>query len=156
MIFWWRRCREHSRSPSGSRCRGVGHDLDLDVPGVLDQAFDEQGVVAEAAAGLAPGGGDGVGEVLGPVHLAHALAAAARRRLEQHRVADLLHGQRERGVVEARAVRAGDDGHARLRHRLLGADLVAHRLDRRRRRPDEHDARLLARGGERGVLDRKP
>ena len=132
---------------------GVGQDLDLDVPRVPDQALDEQGVVAEAAAGLAAGATRSRRRrSRTPVHLAHALAAAARARLEQHRVADLLDGQRERGVVEARPVRAGHHGHARLRHRLLGADLVAHRLDRRRRRPDEHDPRLLARGGERGVL----
>ena len=120
--------------------------------GFRDEALDEQGVVAEAAAGLAAGARDGLGQLGRLVHLAHALAAAARARLEQHRVADLLDGQRERRVVEARPVRAGHHGHARLRHRLLRADLVAHRLDRRRRRPDEHDPRLLAGGGERGVL----
>ena len=66
----------------------VGQHLDLDVPGSRDQALDEQGVVAERAARLAPGRGHGAGEVAGPVHRVHALPAAAGRRLDQHRVAD--------------------------------------------------------------------
>jgi hypothetical protein len=44
------------------------------------------------------------------VHLAHALAAAARAGLEQDRVADLLDGERERRVVEAGAVGPGTTG----------------------------------------------
>jgi hypothetical protein len=61
---------------------GVGQDLDLDVPGVGHQPLDQQRVVPEAAPGFAPGRGDRIGQVGGPVHLAHALAAAARTRLE--------------------------------------------------------------------------
>jgi hypothetical protein len=41
-------------------------------------------------------------------------------------------------------------------HGLLGADLVAHRLDRGDRRADEDDPGLLAAPGELDVLDRKP
>ena len=56
------------------------------------------------------------------------------RRLEQHRVADLARRPRASSASrEPGAVRAGHDRHPGLGHRLLGADLVAHRLDRRRR-----------------------
>jgi hypothetical protein len=73
---------------------GVGENLDLDVPGVGHQPLDQQRVVPEAAAGLTPGRGDRGRQVGGPVHFAHSLAAAARARLKQYRVADLRHGQR--------------------------------------------------------------
>jgi hypothetical protein len=56
---------------------GVGQDLDLDVPRGGDQALDEQGVVAERAARLAPGRREGVSEGVGTVDLPHALPAAA-------------------------------------------------------------------------------
>ena len=109
----------------------VGQHLDLDVPRGGDQALDEQGVVAERAARLAPGRGDGVGEVAGPVHRAHALPATAGRRLDQHRVADPRDGPRQLVVREPDAVRPRHDRDAGRGHGLLGADLVAHRLDRR-------------------------
>ena len=131
---------------------GVGQDLDLNVPGVGHQPLDQQRVVPEAAPGLAPGRGDRVGQAGSPVHLAHALAAAARARLEQHRVADLRGRQRQRLVVQAGPVGSGHHGHARLGHGLLGPDLVAHGFDGRRRRADEHDPGRLAGRGERRVL----
>ncbi len=92
------------------------------------------------------------GQLVGGVHLPHPLAAAARARFEQHRVADLLDGEGERGVVEAGAVRPGHHRHPGLGHGLLGADLVAHRLDGRGRWADERDPGVGAGGGERGVL----
>jgi len=131
---------------------GVGQHLDLDVPRAGDQPLDEQRVIAERAPRLAASGGDGSLEVLGPVHLVHALAAAARAGLEQHRVADLSDGRDQLGVGEPGAVGAGDDRHAGLGDGLLGADLVAHGLDGRGGRTDERDPRGGARCGERGVL----
>jgi hypothetical protein len=135
---------------------GVGQHLHLDVPGGGDQSLDEQGVVAERAARLPPGARDGRAQLVRDVHLAHALAAAPRGRLEQHRVPDLLDGQDQLVVGEPGAVRAGDDGHPGLGDRGLRRDLVAHRLDRRRRRADEHDPGLGAGRGERGVLGEEP
>ena len=130
----------------------VGQHLDLDVPGRRDQAFDEQGVVAERAARLAPGRGHGVGEVAGPVHRVHALPATSGRRLDQHRVADPRGGLCQLVVREPDPVRPGHDRDAGRGDGPLGADLVAHGLDRRCRRADEGDPGLGAGGGERGVL----
>ena len=131
---------------------GVGQDLDLDVPRGGDQALDEQGVVAERAARLAPGRREGVGEGVGTVDLPHALPAAAGRRFEQHRIADPGDGPRQLGVREPGAVRPRHDRDAGRGHRPLGPDLVAHRLDRLGRRADEGDPGLRAGRGERGVL----
>ncbi len=37
---------------------GVGEDLHLDVPGPVDEPFEEQGVVAEGRGRLSAGGGE--------------------------------------------------------------------------------------------------
>ena len=88
---------------------GVGEHLDLDVPGGRDQPLDEQRGVAERAERLPAGARDRAGEVGGVVHLAHALAATARRRLEQHRVADAGRGGGQLGVRQCRTVRPSPD-----------------------------------------------
>jgi hypothetical protein len=63
----------------------VAGDLHLDVAAALDIGLDDQRGVAEGAAGLAHRGGDGLGQRAGLPHHMHALAAAAGRRLQQHR-----------------------------------------------------------------------
>ena len=71
------------------------------------------------------------------------LAAAARRRLDHHRVADLPGDlDRQRRALD-RFVVAGDRADAGLGGELLRLDLVAHRRDRRVLRADEDDALLL-------------
>ena len=55
---------------------GVGQHLHLDLAGAFDVALGQQGVVAEAGAGLAPRGGQ-LGHF---AHDAHPPAAAARGR----------------------------------------------------------------------------
>ena len=88
-----------------------------------------------------------------PLDQAHALAAAAGHRLDQHRIADLSAascGQPLGDLVVA--VIAGHHRHAGLRHQRLGRVLRAHGADRRGRRPDEDQARRRAGLGEVGVL----
>ena len=47
--FWWRRCSEHSRSPSEMHVAvRVADHLHLDVPRARQEALDEHAVVAEA------------------------------------------------------------------------------------------------------------
>ena len=86
------------------------------------------------------------------VDAAHALAAAARHRLDQHRVADLVGLLLEEFRVLQLAVIAGHHRHAGLLHQRLGLILQAHGADRGRRRPDEHDAGGRAGFGELRVL----
>ncbi len=125
----------------------VGQDLDLDVAGAVDPALDEERVVVEGGAGLAAGGGDLVLQAGQVPHQAHALAAAARAGLQQHRRAQLAGRLRQ-----VRVAAPGDDRHARVPDRLLGADLVAHQRDRVRRRTDEDQAGVGAGAREGGVL----
>ena len=109
--------------------------------------------VGEELLAFAAGALEGALElVLGQRH-AEALAAAAARRLDGDREADLLLGDPQRvGDRRDRLGRAGHDRHARRLHQLARARLRAHRLDRARRRPDEDDAGVLAGLRERRVL----
>ena len=83
---------------------------------------------------------------------AHALAAAAGRRLDHHGIADLVG---DLGRVLGALDHAEEAGHGRDFRRVgefLGFDLVAHRLDGARIGADEDDAGLGQRLGESGAL----
>ena len=142
MTFWCRRCNEHSRSPRWivvparsarictSMCRGVS---------INRSRRRVSSPNAEAA--TPPGRSERGGQLAGiPDHL-HALAAAARGRLDQQRVPDLGRRRREGGVVEAGAGASRHRRHAASDHGLLGCDLVAHGLEGVHARSDEDDPR---------------
>ncbi len=130
----------------------VGEDLDLDVARAGDVLLDQHLVVAEAGDRFALARGERVGEILAPFDQAHALAAAAGRRLDQHRVADPVCFGMEQGGRLVVAVVARRQRHVGGAHQLLGRRLRAHRADRRGRRADEDDAAGGAGVGEAGVL----
>ena len=131
----------------------VGQDLDLDVARVGQVALEVDGRVGEELLALARGALERGLELVLVEGDAEALAAAAARRLDRDRVADVV-GDDLAGVLDGLDGfgRAGHDRHAGLGHQLAGAGLGAHRLDRAGRRPDEHDARVLAGLGEGRVL----
>ena len=132
-------------------CR-IGEDLHLDVARTLDEAFEQQRVVAERGAGDAASGGERRGELVRRADDLHALAAAARRRLDEQREPDRAGGGGERGVVERRVGDSGHDRHAGCRDVELGPDLVAHDVEGLVARADEDDASLAAGAGEARVL----
>ena len=134
----------------------VGEHLDLDVARARHVALDQHVVVAEARQRLALARRERVGELARRADDAHPLAAAAGRRLQQHRVADAVRFLAQERRVLPVAVVTRDERHRRLFHQRLGRALAAHRADRRDRRPDEHDARGRARFGERLVLGQEP
>jgi hypothetical protein len=117
--------------------------------------LDEDAVVAERALRLALARGERCGEILALVDAAHALAAAARACLDQHRKADLAGLAREQRRVLIVAVIAGREWNAGLGHQRLGRRLRAHGADRRRRRADEDDSFRGALLGELVVLGQK-
>ena len=98
------------------------------------------------------GGGDRVDQVVGECGDLHAAPAAARRRLDQHGIADLGGDLQRLGLVADRAVGAGHAGDAEPRRRALGLDLVAHQADVLGLRADEGDAVLGENLGEARVL----
>ena len=68
----------------------VGEDLHLDVTRRVDVFLDQHALVAEGRFRLALGSGERRLEIGVAVDPAHALAAAAGHRLDQHRIADLV------------------------------------------------------------------
>ena len=82
--------------------------------------------------------------------------AAARGRLDQHRVADLVRLLLQELRVLPLAVIAGHDRHARLLHQRLGAILEAHGADRGGRRPDENEAGRAQASAKSAFSDRNP
>jgi len=68
---------------------GVAEHLDLDVARALDELLDEDAVVAESVFGLGLARGEALVRLLVVPGDAQALAAAAGRRLDHHRVADV-------------------------------------------------------------------
>jgi hypothetical protein len=121
----------------------VGEHLDLDVPRAPDVPLEQQLAVPERGHGLAAGRGDGGRELARRVDAAHALAAAARGRLEQHREPDPLGRGREVVVGHPAAVLARDDRDAGRGDERLRGDLVAHRADRVRWRADPDQPGVL-------------
>ena len=106
---------------------GVAEDLHLDVARVRDVALQEHGAVAERGGRLAARGTDRAGELRGVADQPHAAPAAAERRLDQQREADL----RGRVMLAVRVDgHAGQHRDARRGHHGLGRDFVTHRLDR--------------------------
>ena len=117
----------------------VGQHLHLDVARVGQVALQVHRRVGEELLALARGARERVGQRAGVERDAEALAAAAARRLDGDRVADLLRGLPRR--LERLHGRGGarHDRHAGGLHQLARAGLRAHRLDRRGGRADEAD-----------------
>ena len=138
------------------RAAPVREDLHLDVPRALHVALDEDPPVAETRERLVRRAPEPLADLLLPGRDPHPLAAAARRRLQHHRVADLA--RRRRRLVRAgkRPVQPRNRVDPRVGGEPARLDLVPHRPDRGRRRPDEGDAGRFERLREPGVLGEEP
>ena len=73
----------------------VAEHLDLDVARLVEIFFEIDGIVAESGLGFAARAGERMREIFGRTRDLHAAPAAAGRRLDEHRIADLL-GDRQR------------------------------------------------------------
>ncbi len=130
----------------------VAKHLDLDMARLLDIFLDEHAVVAEARLRLRLRRVEALLHLFAAIGDAHALAAAAGRGLDHHRIADLV-GDLDRllGVLD-HAEMAGHGRDLGLGRKLLRFDLVAHRLDGPDIRTDKDDASLLERAREGRIL----
>ena len=122
----------------------VAEHLDFDVAGIDDSALQDHASVAECALRLRPRAAQRVRECGGIGDQPHAAPAAASDRLDHHGEADLPGFREHHRVALIGPLVTGHAGHAGLPHDVLGAGLVAHRPDRFRRRPDEHEPRVAA------------
>ncbi len=130
----------------------VGQHLQLDMARVVEILLDVHRVVAERGTRLGARDAERLLERGGVARHLHAAPAAAGGGLDQHRIADLSGDVARLRDIGNRAVRAGHQRHAELRHRHLGGDLVAHHADMRGRGADEGQAMRLHHLGEAGVL----
>jgi hypothetical protein len=131
---------------------GIGQDLDLDVPWILEVALDVDRRVGEVGLALAA---RGLVSALGLVRTAddaQPLPAATRGCLDRDRPTELFAEQVHRLDGVDRVGRAGNDRDAGRAHRLARRGLRAHHLDRLGRRADPGEAGGLARARETGVL----
>src|SRR5260370_279601 len=90
----------------------VAEELDFDVAGTFDEAFDVDIGTAEGALGFTGGVAEGGFEVALAVHAAHAFAAAAGDGFEEDGVAVGV-GESAEGVESDGVVGAGGGGRAR-------------------------------------------
>jgi hypothetical protein len=91
ITFWWRRCKEHSRSKQMHGVRvPVAEDLHFDMARAGDVFLDQHmRSLPKAGLRLALRAFERGLEIGVLVDAAHALAAAARDRLDENRIADL-------------------------------------------------------------------
>ena len=73
----------------------VGQHLDFDMARTCNEFLDQHAIIAEGGRRLAPAGIERCREFAGACNMAHALAAAARHRLDHHRIADLSRARGE-------------------------------------------------------------
>ena len=130
----------------------IRQDLGFDVARALQVALGVEAIIAERAARLAARQPPRGLELRIAAHHAHALAAAARGRLEHQRKAGLTGEGAGRRDARQRARRRRHHGHAGPLRRLARGELVAETLDRLGRGTDEHHSGLRAGAGERRVL----
>ena len=117
----------------------VAEDLELDMAWRFDVLLEVHIADAERRFGFTLRRLEGMRQLAHGSHDAHAAAAAAGRRLDDDRIADLL-GRLDRLVLGLdRSVGARQDRHARLLHDAARPCLVAHQPDDLRGRPDELD-----------------
>ena len=98
----------------------IREHLDLDVPRRSQILLDQHAVVAERRLRLALRGCERSREVRGALGNFHPLAATARRRLDQYRIAGLFRfaGEQRRGLIVA--VITGNEGNLCRAHDFLG------------------------------------
>ena len=101
---------------------GVAEDLDLDVAGAIHESFDEERAVTERGGRLGPRRLQRVRELLGRGDDAHPAPAAARRRLHEERVTDVV---ADRHRVDGVAIGDGDRRAARARRPATAIALAA-------------------------------
>src|SRR5437868_12681689 len=120
----------------------VAKHLDLNVARIEDEFLDEHAIVAERGLCLRLSARETLPDFGFRMRDAHALAAAASRSLDHHRIADLVGNLDRVRLVLDHAEVTGYGRYLGFRRRLLAFDLVTHRGDGVGIRADKHDAGL--------------
>ena len=135
----------------------VAEHLDLDMPRPVEVTFEINLTSSEKRHRLVLRERQHAAQLGAVVGDLHAAAAAARRRLDQYRIADRVGGGFGRVEIAHRALgEPGTVGMPSRDRRRLGRDLVAHQADMVGCRADKGKPVLFDGGGEIGVLGEKP
>ena len=121
---------------------GVAEHLHLDMARREDVFLDQHVGVAERGRRLALARDERIGEIGRIIDPPHPLAAAARHRLDQNRIADLRRLRRQPFGRLIRTEIARRHRHPRRDHPLLGGIFQPHRADAGGVRADPHDPRV--------------
>ena len=130
----------------------VGEDLDFDVAGAADIAFDEDGVVAEGGGGFGVGFGEAGGEFFGGLDDAHATSSATEGCFDDDGEADFLGGGDGFGWILDGFFGARHDGDVGFFGETAGGGFVAEHLEKVGAGSDEGDVILFAGAREGGVF----
>ena len=130
----------------------VSEDLDLDMPHFREKAFEINLRIAERRRSLGRRLGEESAKLVHARGNPHPASAAAARRLQQQRKADLSGNLRRRLCVGKSLRRTRHDRDAVARGDPPRFDLVAHRADCFRARADKSELLLAAARGERTFL----
>src|ERR1700719_2662120 len=133
----------------------VPENLDLDVPGPLEMAFQIDFAAAEERRRLALRNRHQTGQLGGVPRYLHAAPAAACAGLDQNGIPDRAGRRLGRRDITHDTRRTGNRWNPKLARRLLRRDLVAHQPDVLGGGADEGETVLLHRRGEIGVLGKK-
>jgi len=133
----------------------VAEDLDFQVPGAADEAFEEDRVVTKRRPGLLTRLGQQRLEIASTLHDSHPPAAAAEGGLDDEREADFPGGPLGGLAPGNGLLQAGNYGHAGLPRQAAGRGFIAQKRQDLRVRTDESDPGLLARPRQGGVLSQK-
>ena len=139
---------------AGHRPGLVRQDLDLDVPGRVDEFFHIHRAVPERGFPLGHGHGVGLGQFLGRLHQTDAPAPAPGAGFQHHGVADLGGGV-QGGRHVRQGLRAGNDLQAVGLHNVFQPGFVAQGLHALRGGADEDQAIPAAEAGKVGVFRQK-
>ncbi len=130
----------------------VAEDLDLDVFGAADVAFEKDGRVAKSCARFLAGFGKFGFERGGRIDNAHPAAAAAESGFDNEREADFFSESFNVGTYGGSA---GDDGNAGGLGQFAGGGFITQRVEQLGIRADEGDAGAQAGSWESGILGEK-
>src|SRR5262245_11579694 len=134
----------------------IAENLKLDVARRFHVLLDVDVGNAEGRLRFPLGRLDGMRQLAGRAHDAHAASAAAGGGFDDDGIPDVLGHFQLSVLALERAVAAGENRHAGLAHHAAGARLVAHQTDDLRIGADEPDVTRLADLREVGALREEP
>jgi hypothetical protein len=130
----------------------IGQDLNFDVTGTADVAFEEDRVVAEGRPGFLAGFLEFLIELVGVFDHAHASAAASERGLDDEREADARGLGVGRVEIGNGMLRSRDDGNSGRDGEIAGGGFVAEQIENIGTGADEGDAGLFASARQRRIF----